>query len=646
MAVLVRQNSEALSVQKALAEKNVPSVLFSTENLFDSPEATEVARFIYAVAEPNAESRLKAALSTDMLGISGEELERLILDEALWENWLVKFRKYHELWHERGFFRMFRSFLRDEKVMTRLMGFANGERRNTNLLHLMEVLHQASIEKKLNPTGLLTWFLEQRDRNAPRSEEHQLRLESDENAVNLVTIHKSKGLEYPIVFCPFSWDGVRDKAAGDPLLFHKQGKGMELIFDLGSDEWQAHKAIADKEELAENLRLLYVALTRAKSRVYLAWGRFRDAETSAPAYLLHPPPAKDPDNLVKALSENFKQVKNEELLSAAKSLMKKPAATVKVIKDLETGESRFSQLPEELQIHPPKGFAGRIDRTWRISSFSALVSDRPDIQEGTDYDSLPGPEDPLAPMEKPAGIFAFPKGAKAGTFLHDVFEHLDFFNATALSAKDLVAEKIDQYGYDPSWSETVCDMVGKVLTVPLDPEQQDFRLSRVRMEDRLNELEFYFPLKVLAPETVGKILAGGNLRQEIPETMERLSFSPCRGFMKGFMDMVFRFKDRYYLVDWKSNFLGASVEDYGPENLAKAMEENFYTLQYTFYTLALNRYLKLRAREYDYDRHFGGVFYVFLRGVDPGKGPEFGIFRSKPRQELIDALTEEMMGVV
>jgi exodeoxyribonuclease V beta subunit len=227
-----------------------------------------------------------------------------------------------------------------------------------------------------------------------------------------------------------------------------------------------------------------------------------------------------------------------------------------------------------------------------------------------------------------------------------VFEHLDFFNATALSAKDLVAEKIDQYGYDPSWSETVCDMVGKVLTVPLDPEQQDFRLSRVRMEDRLNELEFYFPLKVLAPETVGKILAGGNLRQEIPETMERLSFSPCRGFMKGFMDMVFRFKDRYYLVDWKSNFLGASVEDYGPENLAKAMEENFYTLQYTFYTLALNRYLKLRAREYDYDRHFGGVFYVFLRGVDPGKGPEFGIFRSKPRQELIDALTEEMMGVV
>jgi exodeoxyribonuclease V beta subunit len=115
--------------------------------------------------------------------------------------------------------------------------------------------------------------------------------------------------------------------------------------------------------------------------------------------------------------------------------------------------------------------------------------------------------------------------------------------------------------------------------------------------------------------------------------------------MKGFMDMVFRFEDRYYLVDWKSNFLGASVEDYSPENLTKAMEENFYTLQYTFYTLALNQYLRLRAQGYDYDRHFGGVFYVFLRGVDPGKGPEFGVYRDKPRRSLIEALSEELIGV-
>ena len=350
---------------------------------------------------------------------------------------------------------------------------------------------------------------------------------------------------------------------------------------------------------------------------------------------------------MKALADNFKRITNEELLLAVKSLMKKPAAAVEVIREIEDDESRFSPLPEEMQINPAKDFAGRIDRQWRISSFSGLVSDRLHSEEGTDYDAvtLQAREDPLRTMEEPAGIFAFPKGAKAGTFLHDVFEHLDFCSVTGPSRLDLVGEKLVQYGYDRSWLEVICDMVDKVLRVPLDPERQDFCLSRVRMEDRLNELEFYFPLKSLAPETVGRILARGSLRQEVPEKTERLSFSPLRGFMKGFMDMVFRFEDRYYLLDWKSNFLGASVEDYSPENLTKAMEENFYTLQYAFYTLALNQYLRLRAQGYDYDRHFGGVFYVFLRGVDPGKGPEFGVYRDKPRRSLIEALSEELIGV-
>jgi exodeoxyribonuclease V beta subunit len=188
-------------------------------------------------------------------------------------------------------------------------------------------------------------------------------------------------------------------------------------------------------------------------------------------------------------------------------------------------------------------------------------------------------------------------------------------------------------------------MVEKVLRVPLDPARQDFRFSGVRMEDRLNELEFCFPLKTLSPEAVARILARGDLPRRVPEKMERLNFSPLRGFMRGFMDMVFRFEGRYYLVDWKSNFLGAGVKHYGPENLANAMEANFYTLQYTFYTLALHRYMKMRVPEYDYDRHFGGVFYVFLRGVDPAEGPAFGVYRDKPTRDLIESLSDELIGV-
>jgi len=187
-------------------------------------------------------------------------------------------------------------------------------------------------------------------------------------------------------------------------------------------------------------------------------------------------------------------------------------------------------------------------------------------------------------------------------------------------------------------------MVERVLYHPLATDRRDFCFSRVPNESRLNELEFYFPLKSLTPEAMKKILRKGSLDLDVPDRIDRLDFAPLRGFMKGFMDMVFRFEDRYYLVDWKSNFLGPGVEDYGPENLGRAMDENFYTLQYHLYTIALHQYLKLRVPEYTYESHFGGVFYVFLRGVDPEKGPDFGIYRDKVPAHLVDELTRELIG--
>ena len=647
IAVLVRENEQARLIQKALSERAVPSVRFSMENLFESQEATEMVRFLSAVVEPNNESLLKAALSSSMLGMSGEDLERLTLHESMWEAWLLKFRDYHDLWHERGFIRMFRSFLHQQEVLSRLMALEHGERRNTNLLHLMEVMHQAAVERKLNMTGLLKWLSEQRDRKAPRSEEHQLRLESDENAVNLVTIHKSKGLEYPIVFCPFSWEGNRSITASDPLVFHDPQASMQLIMDLGSDEHVVHRAMAGKEELAENLRLLYVALTRAKCSAYLVWGRFNGAETSAPAYLLHPPETENSDNVVNALRDTFTRLENEDLLSGAKAVLKKPAAKVEVVGEESGGEERFSPSREEVRLHRPKRFAGKIDRQWKIASFSSLLSGRVHSEEEADYDALTqgAPELAFQVQEEGFGLFAFPKGAKAGIFFHDLFEHLDFQDPSRSSRQELVVRKLAQYGYDPSWMQRVSEMVDNVLEAPLDPERQEFCFSRVRNEDRLNELEFYFPLKTLSRETLGRLVGRRGPGRQVPERIEGLHFSPVRGFMKGFMDMVFRYEDRYYLVDWKSNVLGASLEDYGPDGLQRAMEENLYTLQSMIYTLALNRYLELRAPGYDYEKLFGGILYVFLRGVDPAKGARYGIYRDRPSWDRIEGLSDEVMGV-
>ncbi|MCJ7596393.1 MAG: UvrD-helicase domain-containing protein, partial [Desulfobacterales bacterium] len=218
MAVLVRRNAEAILMQKALSELHIPSVLYSTENLFDSHEAMETERVLAAMVEPGREGLLRAAMTTDMTGVKGEELDALMADDAGWERWLVKFKAYHELWQERGFIKMVRTYLTKEGVLTRLISLPDGERRNTNILHLMEVLHRVSVEKKLDMAGLLKWLTEQRGSESAGQAEHQLRLESDENAVRLVTVHKSKGLEYPVVFCPFAWDGSRVRSRKDPFL--------------------------------------------------------------------------------------------------------------------------------------------------------------------------------------------------------------------------------------------------------------------------------------------------------------------------------------------------------------------------------------------------------------------------------------------
>ena len=658
VAVLVRTNAEARLIQEALSRFHIPSVLHSTGNLFDSHEALEMERVLAGISEPNHERLLKAALTTDMIGLRGEDLDALMEDETGWEALLVKFRAYQNLWNKHGFIRMFRYLLSEENVRSRLMSLPDGERRNTNLLHLSEVLHQASIEEKLGMTGVLKWLSEQRDPNTKRSEEHELRLETDENAVKVVTIHKSKGLEYPVVFCPFAWGGSRFRRSKEPFTFHDEDDNMRLTLDLGSADMDENRVFAEKEQLAENLRLFYVALTRAKNRCYFVWGRFKEAETSAPAYLLHQPESWEGKSIVSATGERFSALTDKDLFEELRTLERKANGTINLVEMRTIAPGEYFPLNDSTtqRLNDPttlpltcREFSGDIDRSWRISSFSSLISGQPRGAELADRDaiSLPDSYNQMALEEstleeEPSGIFAFPGGTKAGTFLHDILEHLDFAQKDTSPMEKLVTEKLDVYGFEPTWQETICRMIQKVLSVPLEPSRKDFTFSRIRNADRLNELEFYFPLQSISPKKLAGLLRSC-FSSHFPEHIERLHFAPVRGFMKGFIDMVFQFEGRFYLVDWKSNFLGGRVGDYGQEALAAVMEKEFYVLQYYIYTLALDQYLRLRLAGYNYETHFGGVYYIFLRGVDPERGPDFGIYRDLPSSELVESLREGLI---
>jgi len=670
IAVLVRTHYEAHTMQKTLSALNIPSVLYTTENLFDSHEALEMERVMAGINEPNNDGLLKAALTTDMMGVKGEELDELIQDEAGWEEWLVKFRHYHDLWGNHGFIQMFRHLLVQEKILTRLMPLPDGERRNTNLLHLAEVLHQTSIERKLAMAGLLKWLSEQRDQSTPRLDEYQLRLESDENAVKLVTIHKSKGLEYPVVFCPFVWAGSKIKKNNHPFTFHDSLNHMRLTLDLGSPAMDENRVFAEKEELAENLRLLYVALTRARNRCYLVWGRVRDAETSAPAYLFHQQGSWKVENVVNSIEERLKSLSDEDMRAELKMLVDKSDGIIRLSEVPMKGGEKYSPLPEKKVVLSSRTFSGNIDHQWHISSFSSLISGQQYGAELADHDAIDLPARALQWQagrhdlwdlkeedgpdtysqkdfeesvieEEPSDIFSFPRGTKAGTCLHDIFEHLDFVQKDTAVIKQLIASKLIEYGFELTWQETIYDMIHKVLSVPLEPERNDFTLSHIRCQDRINELEFYFPLKSISTKKLNDIFikhASTETSANFPEHIERLDFTPVRGFMRGFMDMVFQFQGQFYLVDWKSNLLGSKLEDYDQKGLAAAMKDEFYIIQCHIYIIALNQYLQLRLPGYTYETHFGGAYYIFLRGVDPNEGTEFGICRERPSGKFINKL--------
>ena len=655
IAVLVRKNNEARLLQQSLSELHIPSAIHSSGNIFDTHEAIEMKRLLDAIAQPNDLRLLRPALATDLIGVEAEKLDLMIDNGPGWEKWLITFKEYHEIWQKKGFVQMFRYLLGKENVLMRLMSFSDGERRNTNTLHLSEILQCVSLEKKLTTEGLLQWLSEQIASQDPGLEEHQLRLESDENAVKLITIHKSKGLEYPIVFCPYMWDGSRIKNPKGPIIFHDEEEGMKPTLDLGSQEIDRNRALAEKEQLAENLRLFYVALTRAKNLCYTIWGCFNEADTSAPAYLFHLGGSPKEENITEYIEKRFKGLDDNDIFNDLKNIAQRSSGTIVISEPPSASGEKLSPIPEEAKSLIFRAFSGNIDRSYRIASFSSLISNQSREEEYKDHDvkatshlnTYMNPEE-SGLDENVFDIFSFPKGARSGLFFHDLLEHTDFTESDHQVVKDKIREKLEEYGIELSWEDIVYDMLTKLISTPLlDPGNNiDLRLEYIGEKDRLNELQFYFPLKEISPMRLKDVFykySGVNLPEEFPQSIDRLQFSPVRGFMTGFIDMVFRFRERFYLVDWKSNLLGTSIGDYNQTALAKVMEEEYYTLQYQIYTVALNQYLSLRLPDYDYERHFGGIFYIFLRGVDPKIGSEFGIYRKRPPEDFIRALSEHLI---
>jgi exodeoxyribonuclease V beta subunit len=617
IAVLVRKRSQGESVRAALARHGIPSVALGGGSIWHSEEAEELERLLLAVAAPAREGLVRAALATVLLGTDAARLAAWAVDDAGWSARLDLFHDDLALCRERGFMALWRRLLRREGVVPRVLARPDGERRMTNYRHLAELLQQAEHERGLDVAGLARHIAQAR--TAGEAEETQLRLESDAQLVRIVTIHAAKGLQYPVVYCPFLWGGSKADETYWPVLAHDahDGAGGGTCLDFGSDRIDALRHRADLEDAAEELRLAYVALTRAQHRCVVAWGKVNQFERSPLAWLLFGPKSSDADAEAddprSSLAERLEQRDAAALEAELQALATQLGGALAVVPAPMPATATVPAAAVQYQPLAPRGFAGTIPAPWRVSSFSSLAARLAEEEESADRDALPATEIAVPPAptftaeERPAfaSLYDFPRGARAGSCLHALFERVDFQRRDGDAAQ--AAAVLNEFGFPAAWQPVLARMVADVCATPLD--DAGLRLADIAPDARLIELEFAFP------------------------------HAPA-GYMKGFIDLVFRHGDRWYIVDYKSNWLGEHAADYDPAQLAEAMRAHRYDLQLLIYAAALKRALALREPELDWPRCFGGVFYLFLRGMGPGSAN--GVYFSRPDDAAIDGCLDGM----
>jgi exodeoxyribonuclease V beta subunit len=630
IAVLARTHKQAELIRNTLAARGIHSVEQSQESVFASAEAEELEHVLRAVAEPGSERLVRTALATPLLGCSGETLLSLKSDEAAWEEWLRRLHAWHELWRARGFFVMLRTLFDHESVPKRLLARADGERTMTNLLHLAELLQTEARHGLTGMEQLIDWLVRRRRAQERGTEETQLRLESDEQLVRIVTVHNSKGLEFPVVFCPFAWDVISPRDNDEPIYFHDPAKGDAPVLQFDRSDPVA-QAQVEYEARAENLRLFYVALTRAKNRCYLLWGAVEGSERAAPAWLLHQGDGGWKSD-AEAFFAYFKAQTDTALLADLKKLLLKAGGAIAAETLPEAGHERASLAAMETGSAKltARSFGVRIAPAVRAVSYSSLLRDSAD--DRPDYDAFTGEN---AETGAEAGIHAFPRGARTGRCIHAIFEHIDFTDRGTWQAT--VMAELSRHGFNEEWTATFADMIGNVLATPL-LSQIDLRLGNVNLNQRLNELEFCYPLKPFAGRDLVRLLAAHGAAPGLRQQLEDLHIDLGHGYMKGYIDLIFESGGRWYLADYKSNWLGPGAGDYTSDRLLTEMNRERYGLQYLIYTLALHRFLKARLCGYDYARHIGGVFYLFVRGMEPARAAGHGVFHDRPAAALIEAL--------
>ena len=676
-AVLVLVHTDAQAISAELSTRDVPAVRQSNGNVFDSIEASDMYLFINAMVNPGDLSALFSVLATDLSAYTEDEIYRLRNGDTVdcinkygddfglhaVEDIVNCFTEGHERWVKGSFIEGFNYISDKIGVKGYLMSHENGERRLTNLIQLEELIHDAVLQKDMGIQITLNWLLLQLDSETREEDDAQeMRLESDRDAVQIMTVFKSKGLEFPIVFAPTLWRSKKPHSAM-ATEYHQPTDSEDvppIILDL--DENKEGKVISIREQEEEYIRLLYVASTRAVHRTYLVWGDMDDKHCNPAIKHVLSNGKLDLDECVAKAAEEHGD-DEFEINKGAVRIVVRNAGTEQLTntytevagvidsKSLKTLDANYSS---ELYV----------DKSYGHTSFSGIAPEHEtasSLEVVVDAEYTPYESEVTDDSAKNIDIFNFVAGAKTGTCWHSIFETLDFM-ATDKEVRLAVNRALDMFRLSKGQTEemiqrkrdVVFEMVKGVLNIELPCK---CKLADITVDKKLAEMEFNFSLPLWDESVKGSDKLGRRTTDIVEVLNKHWSDDPTKeefldrisqwnkqipqGFMTGFIDLLFEYDGKYYIIDWKSNRCGGTPAGFSAEGLCSEMAHSTYFLQYLIYAVALHHYLRGSIVDYDYDTHFGGAIYVFLRGYNVS--PDNGIYFDCPPKELIEDLSTVLL---
>jgi len=638
-AVLVNTHKQAALVKEAMTVREIPAVIQNTAKIFESQEAEDIKNWIKAVISPS-ESNIKKLFVSNLMNKTFDQINALSSEQFM--QITEYFSRISKFWSKNGFFSSFSFFMEKFDLVANTIKLQNGKRIITNYFQIRELLHQYELRNIYSPERTLSYITEMIF-NAPSGDDAIEELESDKAAVRIMTVHKSKGLEFPIVFCPYFWT---------PQIVKGEKKQLTVPFcefennipkhklDLGADQelFEKHKIYARKETLAELVRLLYVGVTRAAHRIYMPVIKHKLLKQSVLSYVF----TKCDTSFLEDITKTKDCEISELTIKGLKNIQKFSNDTI-VFEQGKTTLTKYFTKNEKVnydklcfeQIKPAK-----LERKWAVGSFSNLIA-----LHKYERDS----------QEKGKEIFNLPSGKVFGTVVHKIFEnyftygnkvfneptcrkylfenildHMDFFHNTSDEKRKermIIAEK----------------MFHNCLNVDINVLSSSFKLSQINYA--VPEFTFCHKIKNFSPDLLESVfkkfpeLYSDSFSNQVAD----LGFNLKNGYMNGEIDLFFKTeKNLYYVLDWKTNNLGASTECYSPDKIKENMEKHLYTLQAHIYSIATHIYLRTYLSGYEYNKNFGGYIYIYTRGADI-KGN--GVYFAKPPEQLINYISKEICGI-